>query len=195
MSNCDKALGFWKAGIEYLHLVQAVSNETHRQGNVHMVISDEKISAEKYMDKTKWSDQNLVIPLLFNFYHGLEVLLKGFLCTTKIQIKASHRLSWLLSSFKAEFQNSNLIPYFEKYIDKNKLPDILLEFCSKSNVSIDDYYQALKYSEGTSGNQYQHHPLKYQGQKGVQFFADLRNDIEKIRRESVTLGRKICPNA
>ena len=79
MSNCDKALGFWRVGIQYLHLVQAVSNETHRQGNAHLVMSDETITTGKYMEETKWSDHNLVIPLLFNFYHGLETILKGFL--------------------------------------------------------------------------------------------------------------------
>lgn len=195
MSNCDKALGFWRVGIQYLHLVQAVSNETHRQGNAHFFMSNDKITTDKYMEETKWSDHNLVIPLLFNFYHGLETILKGFLCAKTPQVKPSHRLSQLLASFKADFQDSSLIPYFEKYIDKDKLPNILLEFCRKSNISIDDYYQALKYSEGTSGNQYQHYPLKYQGQYGIQFFVDLRNDIERIRRESVSLGRKMCPNA
>ena len=195
MSECDKALGFWKIGIQYLHLVQAVSSETLRQGNAHMVISDETITADQYMEKTKWSDHNMVIPLLFNFYHGLETILKGFLCAKRKQSKPSHKLSQLLTSFKAECQHSVLIPYFEKYIEKDKLPNILSEFCKKSNISIDDYYQALKYSEGTSGNQFQHYPLKHQGQKGIQFFIELQDDIEKIRRETVFFGRQICPNA
>jgi hypothetical protein len=192
MSSCDKALGFWVVGIQYLHLVQAVSSEIHRQGNTHIIMSDETITTDEYMEKTKWSDHNLVIPLLFNFFHGLETLLKGFLCANRIQVKKSHKLSELLISFKNEFYYSSLIPYFEKYIDKDKLPNILSEFCNKSNIGIDEYYQALKYSEGISGNQYQHYPLKYQGQKGVQFFDDLRKDIEKIRQGSISLGRKIC---
>jgi len=195
MSNCDKALGFWKVGIQYLHLVQAVSSETLRQGNAHMVISDLPITADQYMEKTKWSDHNLIIPLLFNFYHGLETILKGFLCANSEQSRPSHKLSQLLTSFKAEFQDSSLIPYFEKYIERDNLPNILSEFCIKSNISIDDYYQALKYSEGTAGNQFQHYPLKYQGQKGFQFFAELQADIGNIRRGTVSFGRQICPNA
>lgn len=194
MNKCDKALGFWDIGIQYLHLVQAVSSETLLQENAHIVISDKTINENQYMEKTKWSDHNLVIPLLFNFYHGLETILKGYLC---VQGKAetTHKLSQLLNNFKAEFKQSNLIPYFEKYIVKEQLPDILYEFCTISNTNIDDYYQSLKYSEGKNGNQFQHFPLKYQDSKGTEFFTQLQNDIKKIRKETVAFGRKICPKA
>ena len=206
MSNCDKALGFWKIGINYLHLVEAVSNETYRQGNNFVATWDvdmderdstdegERASIKEFRNQTKWSDFNLAIPLLFNFYHGLELLLKGFICAKDIQIEPSHKLSKLLLDFQNNFQNCELTPYFEKYIEQNKLPSVLSEFCSTSDISIDDYYQALKYPEGTSGSHFQHHPLQYRGQKGSQFFQDLGNDIEKIRKKSITLGREIYPN-
>jgi hypothetical protein len=206
MTNCNKALGFWKIGRNYLHLVGSVSNETYRQGNNFVATWDvdmdewdstdagEEDSIEVFGNQTKWSDFNLVIPLLFNFYHGLELLLKGFICAKNIQIEQSHKLSKLLLDFKDNFQNCELTLYFEKYIEQNKLPNVLSEFCSTSGISIDDYYQALKYPEGTSGSHFQHYPLQYRGQRGSQFFKNLGDDIEKILKESLTLGREIYPN-
>jgi hypothetical protein len=84
---------------------------------------------------------------------------------------------------------------FGKYINSEQLPLILDDFCRTSSITIDDYYQALKYAEGTRGNLFKHHPLKYKGEDGVNFFIELSDDIEKMRRESVSLGNKLCPSA
>jgi hypothetical protein len=80
-SEFDEALGYWTVGIQYLHLVETVANETIQQGNQFVVVSDDEISLERYASETKWSDHSLVVPLLFDFYHGIEVLLKGFLAS------------------------------------------------------------------------------------------------------------------
>lgn len=112
-SDCTKALGFWTVGIQYLHLVQAVSNETHRQGNAHTVISDIPLAESEYAEQTKWSDHNLVISLLFNFYHGLEVILKGFRIAIGMSGRHSHKLSVLLTEFKTQYPGDALIPLLE----------------------------------------------------------------------------------
>ena len=191
--DCTKALGFWKVGIQYLHLVQSVSNETHRQGNPRFITSNTEITAAEYIEATKWSDHSLVIPLLFNFFHGLEVLLKGFLYAKGINDRPSHKLSDLLSTFKSHYPNNALTTLFEKYITQNQLPDVLADFCNTSHITIDEYYQALKYPESTRGNQYHHDPLLYRDAEGAIFFVELRDDIECIRIESVALGRTLCP--
>ena len=188
-----KALGFWTVGIQYLHLVQNVSNETHHQGNLHFVIIDDILTESEYAEQTKWSDHNLVIPLLFNFYHGLEVILKGFSFSSGLAMCYSHKLSDLLRNFKSQYPSNDLIPLLEKYILQNHLPIILLEFCTTSRITIDDYYQSLKYPESTRGLRYDHHPLKYRAEEGASFFAELRDDIEAIRKKTVRLGRSLCP--
>lgn len=194
-NNCDRALGFWTVGIQYLHLVQTVAAETAKQGNSWIVISDAPNSTEKYDEKTTWSDHNLIIPLLFNFYHGLEVVLKGFLTAKGVSFRNSHKLSELLQDFNNHIPSNSLSVIFDKYINQQNLPSILKKYCAKSGISIDDYYQSLKYPESTRGNVFQHYPLKYKGEDGVQFFNDLINDIEIVRKDSVALGRNICPNA
>lgn len=192
--DCTKALGFWTVGIQYLHLVQAVSNETHDQGNRHIVVTDDINNHNEYSEQTKWSDFNLVIPLLFNFYHGLEVILKGFRHANGVAGSHSHSLSNLLTDFKANNPGNDLIPLFEKYILQPNLPTILSEFCTESGITIDDYYQALKYPQSTRGDQYHHHPLKYRESEGAAFFSELRDDIQKLREKMVSLGRNLCQN-
>jgi hypothetical protein len=192
LDDCAKALDFWTVGIEYLHLVQAVSNETHNQGNAHVVISETPLTESEYAEQTKWSDHNLVMPLLFNFYHGLEVILKGFRLASGLGGRHSHKLSDLLTEFKTQYPEDDLIPLLEKYILQTNLPPILSEFCTTSGITIDDYYQTLKYPESTQGVQYEHHPLKYRAEEGAMFFAELRDDIEKIRRKTVSLSGSVC---
>lgn len=97
-SACDEARGYWTVGIQYLHLAEMVTNETIRQGNRFEVVSDADIPLEQLLAETKWSDHSLVIPLLFDFYHGVEVLLKGFLAYKGKLAKKNHRLSLLLAA-------------------------------------------------------------------------------------------------
>ena len=191
-SNCKKALGYWTIGIQYLHLVHAVSNETINQGNPHCIISDHLLTIEEYNKQSKWSDHNLIIPLLFNLYHGIEVLLKGFLTSRGVQFKASHKLSILFEEFQREFPETDLVTLFEKYINQEHLPKILDDFCKTSNITMNDYFQSLKYAESTKNSKFYHLPLKYKGEEGIEFFKELVYDIEKIRKESVSLGRAIC---
>lgn len=195
-SKCNEALGYWTIGIQYLHLVQTVANKMIQQGNKHIILSDEEISLEQYAYQTKWSDFNLIVPLLFNFYHGVEVLLKGFLVAKEtLGKKSNHNLTDLLTKFGESFPNHNLNILFARYVDKGQLPEPLASFCLDSSISIDDYYQALKYPDSNCGKKnFKHISLKYRSDKGLEFLNGLVSDIGQIRLDAVTLGRKICPN-
>ncbi|MCL7420219.1 MAG: HEPN domain-containing protein [Methylobacter sp.] len=194
-SEFDEALGYWTVGIQYLHLVETVANETIQQGNQFVVVSDDEISLERYASETKWSDHSLVVPLLFDFYHGIEVLLKGFLASKGKLEKKNHKLSDLLKRFEELFPNHSLSTLLSRYIAKEKLPEPLASFCSQSSISIDDYYQALKYPESTNGAIYRHTPLKYRSNAGLPFFKGLVIDIKQVRLDAVALGRSICAMA
>lgn len=194
-SKCDAVLGYWTIGIQYLHLVEITASETIQQGNQFVIISTNELTLEQYDSQTKWSDHQIVVPLLFDFYHGIEVLLKGFLASNGVLKANNHKLSSLLNAFNACFQNHSLSNSLSRYIDTDKLPEPLASFCTQSSISIDDYYQALKYPESTNGNIYRYHPLKYQSSLGLTFFSGLVSDIKQVRRDAVALARAICPKA
>lgn len=195
MAPCDEALGYWTIGIEYLHLVETVAAETVRQGNKFILVFDgADFSWEEYASQTRWSDSNLVVPLLFDFYHGVEVILKGFLASKGKLEKKNHKLSDLLRAFNELFPGHRFSTLLSRYIVTDQLPEPLASFCLHSSISIDDYYQALKYPESIYGAIFRHTPLKYRSDAGLSFFNDLVNDIKEIRREAVALGKSICPD-
>ena len=89
---------FWTTAIQYLHLVEIVTAEIVKQGNVWGVEAPYNISEEEFREMTKWSDFRIAVPLLFNFYHGVELLLKGFLIA-KNEFQSIHQISILFDKF------------------------------------------------------------------------------------------------
>lgn len=193
--RCQEALGYWTIGLQYLHLVEAVIAETIAQRNAHVVVSDQEISRDRYERDTKWSDHRLVIPMLFDFYHGIEVILKGFLVAAGAPPKTNHKLSELVEAFEEKNPGHAIGATARKYIAQGQLPEVLTSFCKTSGITIDDYYQALKYPQSTRGDVYKHSPLKYRGEEGVPFFEELAKDISEVVPKIVTLGRSKCPSA
>lgn len=143
--KCQEALGYWTIGLQYLHLVEVVIAETVAQRNAHIVFSNTEISRDQYERDARWSDHRLVIPLLFVFYHGIEVILKGFLVAAGASPETNHKLSQLVSAFEEQFPGHAIGTTVRKYIAEDKLPEVLASFCKTSGITIDAYYQALKY--------------------------------------------------
>lgn len=78
----DLALSFWSVSLQYLMLVENVSKETTSQGNTWVMTSAlGHISEEEYEEGTRWSDHTIIIPLLFNLYHGIESALERISAT------------------------------------------------------------------------------------------------------------------
>ncbi len=183
----------------YLKLVQTVINETIDQGNKFTIVSNQAIPWDEYENQTKWSDSNIIVPVLYNFYHGLELLLKGFFLYKKTEgdIKLNHNIENLFDEFKSFFPDQKcLIDILNKYIGLNVSAEILKDFFSTNNISTNRFYEALRYpSDVKMKNYFSHLELKYKGVEGVPFFQELKDDIDCIRRCSVSLGRSFEEDA
>ncbi len=191
-----RSLAFWTTSFYYIKLVEAVANEIVLHGNKYIIISDRPISPEDYDEETKWSDHNISLPLLYNFYHGLELLLKGFvlLNDTTQNPKLDHRIEQLLDNFKLQFRSeTELISILGKYISAK--PDIepLKSFFDNNGITPNIFYQALRYPYDVKFNEFRHIDLKYRGSDGVTFYRELIDDISKLKRLSVALGRSFEP--
>jgi len=189
--NQLKALKFWRVSIQYLHLSQSCSEECAKANNEFVVVTDEEISLDEYQEKTKWSDFNLAIPVLFNFYHGLETLLKGFLTIGGLEWPKEHKLSAFFISFKEHYPDSGLIGHLNKYLSINDSPELLKGFFDEGARSIDMYYQALKYPESTKGQEYDHLSILFKGAGGSEFYSTLSADIGNIRCAAVSEGKAL----
>ncbi|MEW8243269.1 MAG: hypothetical protein AB2721_19990 [Candidatus Thiodiazotropha sp.] len=179
----EEALGYFEIGFQYLDLSENVSANKAASGNKWMIVQTggdwNKLNKE-YDEVVKWSDHQLGIPVLFNFYHGLELMLKG-LYRLKKPIETNHKLPDLLDAIENEYPESNFLCCFRKYIHLDKAPNILNDFFEKSSANIVEWYQALKYPESTKGKKYYHSYLTCQEDNGGLFYAELSEDIQFIR--------------
>jgi len=193
-----RSLCFWGMGLKYLHFVRVTAEQVVGARNKTVATwwgdrSPEEEAAE--LDRqTKWSDARLIEPLLFNFYHGLELLLKGFaLWVAGTNTKLDHRMTRLLKSFLEAFPDEHeLTEVFQKYVTLPAMPALLRDFLEQNDLSVDKFYEALRYPfDRRFAHNYEHLVLKHKGREGLPFYEQLVKDIGTLARMAVALGRKL----
>lgn len=186
----ESALSLWKASFQFLSLVEITSQGTLSQGNKCFVIKDLPITEEEFEEETKYSDCNIAIAVLFNLYHGIELLVKGFLLM-KGPVKPKHNIRELCMEFKAKYPfERELNEFFTKYTDNADLPTCLKEFFTENEIEFKDLYEALRYPSNPNFERMKtYSSLAYKGGDSLPFFQELHNDIVKVRRVAVKLGR------
>jgi hypothetical protein len=191
----DIALSFWTASFQYLMLVENVARKTASQGNVWVMIHDFKegpITPKEYAEGTRWSDHAIIIPLLFNLLHGIELLVKGFLLVDPAEtVEREHNICELCARFKPKYsEETTLNNFFDKYTNEGCMPELLRRFLADNSLQVDGLYQALRYPSPDFLAMRHYSTLKYQGQEGTAFFTELCQDIRAVRIASVRLGRE-----
>ena len=192
----QKAVSFLSVSFQFFSLVQNSLEETISQGNKWFLISDEEIKLEEYASKTKWSDHQIIIPLLFNFYHGLELFLKGLLqLDPTFELKAKHSIEGLSARFiKNNPSEKELCDFLKKYTYLGKIPRLLKDFLFDNNLSVNKLYEALRYPTDQSFSKTRKYMcIKYKEEDGIQFFEELLCDIKKARIFAVSYGRANKP--
>jgi hypothetical protein len=188
------ALTFWSMGEKYWSLTQGVCDRITRNQNLSFLISDQPITGREFEKRTKWNDVNMVIPLLFNFYHGLELILKGFILFAEgNSAKLNHGITQLHFKFIEYYPGQKkLNKFFARYLVKSHLPEILREFLDHNRLSVNRFYESLRYPFNLNlSREYQHFVLKYKGGNGIQFYRVMSKDIREMMRLVVALGRSL----
>jgi hypothetical protein len=192
------AFSFWTAAVQYLNLAENVAQETVSQGNVWVMSRDFQsgpITTEEYKEGTRWSDHRIIIPLLFNLLHGIEILVKGFiLVDPNDSIQKDHKICALCERFKQKYPDeSELIGFFNKYTTEERMPQLLRQFLEDNTLEVERLYQALRYPSPDFQICCKYSSLSFQGEEGTPFFSDLSVDINSARRAAVRLGRSLEP--
>jgi len=171
--------------------------------NPSAIISDTYITEQALDAKTKYCDYRIIYPLLFLFYHWMELVLKGFLLalvkenpeTKKPDIKkiAHHNIIKLLKQFKENYpKEKDIINFFEKYTIKNNMPSFLKVFFDKNKLSVKNYYNFFRYPLDKNFDiTCDYSSIKYTNEKGLTFFKDLLKDINRYKKHIVKLGRTL----
>jgi len=127
-------------------------------------------------------DLHIFEPTIFNFYHGIELSLKALLVAKGEPVVKVHKLSRLLELVTALYDSQELADFYGTYILTDRLPPILKEFCSESGVTMDMYYQSLKYPTGTKAESFNHSALKGHELEGVKLFSQISEDLGHSRK-------------
>jgi hypothetical protein len=177
-------------GYRFLQMTVNAIDEMEKQGNKSTIWSDgslnEEDSWENYHNSTKWSDQNIAMPTLFNFYHGVELVLKGLIirCGTN-KIKKIHRLSELLGKLSK-------CPVPPDQILQDFFRELLLfdpnGFFEKNNSSSDKYYLLFRYPELINENEKQlvlTNMIQSQEELGLPAFLEVRRFAAGVRKNII----------
>jgi hypothetical protein len=182
------ALHYWTLGLQFVNLFQAGVFEAVARNNCHVVKSAQPLRIEEYDNETRWSDFNVAVPLLFSLFHGVELILKGFYQAHGKSVPKHHKLSQLLEVFGGSPGCAEI----KKEIEVLLTPvegSVLHEFFAKNSVSMDQWYEALKYPELHDGTVISHLSLKYKEESGLKDFFSLSQSLESIRIKVVAYGR------
>ncbi len=185
----ENQLLFLRLSIQYLHFVETVIEELLKQGNLRVVLADRDITLEEYNEATKWSDRNIAEPLFYNLYHGIELLLKGYL----IETQERHNMKNLFDEFKKNIKNRLVIETLQKYIGSNEeLIEPLKSFFLNNGIDVDEYNHALRYPLTFNRKKtFYHYELKRIENENISFYQELKNDINNLLLEVTRYGTDI----
>ena len=117
----------WRILLFSDHYKQMVMNTLEMAiegGNPSVIVSDIYFTNQAFNNKIKYCDYSIIYPLLFLFYHWMELVLKGFLIvlvkenpkTKKPDVEkiAHHNVIKLLKQFKENYSTEkDIIIFFD----------------------------------------------------------------------------------
>lgn len=200
----ERLFAYLAVGEQFLHLAELACNELVNSGNPIVLVrelrkgappTDEKnFPVEECLEATKWSDIRISIPVVFNFYHGIELILKEFIADKEWLkgLKDKHKLTELLTKFNEEHSKTtqgqtiaNIIGKYTCCYDK-KSP--LGKFFVKNNITPDKWYESLKYPESNKGQSFSHFDLKYGSSNTIKFWESISEDAHYLQQEANKLA-------
>jgi hypothetical protein len=174
---------------QFFTITREAINEMEKQGNKSIVISDTEYNEEKswkaYDEKTKWNDFNIGVPVLFNFYHGLELFMKGLLQELNPAVRVTnHKLTGLESKLKLAIPElpKSLLDNIKKQIT-SRSP--FHEFFQANKLGVDKFYELLKYPDSKQGQEFCYSDIRGKEQLGLSKFQEIRKSTIDLREEFI----------
>jgi len=176
---------YFGVGYQFLNLTRESINEMVKQGNHTLLFSDptpnDDDSWAKYEERTRWNDFNIGVPILFNFYHGLELILKAIIKELDIELKKkNHNLNALLDLLK-NLNNSELkkiIEIFDIHLS-NKSP--FYDFFEQNGGTANNYYEMLKYPESKANKSFRFSEIRGNENEGLRRFLIIKQSTIELK--------------
>lgn len=184
------AFGYWRLATHFLGLVEAAAQELVNSENAWVIVSDEDVGEAAYERATKWSDHTVGIAILLDFFHGIELMLKGFIALDG-NVPRHHRVRELLADFEASHPGTEVSVLMATYTTNLDRGSPLGVFLTANGLDIDSWNEALRYPESKKGEPFDHLRLQYGGLGTVDFWQALGSAAREIRVASVRLARSL----
>ena len=187
-----KTLKFYKLGHQFLNSSKVLLEKLVENDNRQVVISNFEITEEYYNEQTKYSDFNIIIPILFNYYHGLELIIKAALEQVGKLKKDRHNMEDLIKRLKEEYkEDENFINCIIEKIDK---PIQIVNKFQTDNNRINGFsvYEALRYPDNKSADKLiKYESLLYNGDIIIDDCREIIQNIENIKIVTVRKYREL----
>lgn len=178
-------------GYNFLQVVVNSIEEMEKQSNANVIFSYSYDSDEQgwldYEKKTRWNDNNIGIPILFNFFHGVELVLKGLIINNAGDPNKGHKLNLLLEELENRLfpKDEKLIIHFKNIIfDKE-----LLSFFKENETKMNEYHLLLKYPKPVKGIMYKYKSVRGLGEDGINFYVNIKS-LAKGVKENIIIHNK-----
>lgn len=189
-AGTSQALPYLTLALHFLRLAEAASAQISRRGNPHIVVSSERMTPAQYDRFTAWSDHTVGIAVLFNFYHGIELIIKGLLAL-QAQPPFHHRLTELLSCLEHNQICPALSGTLATLVRDIDSDSPIGRFLTANSIQIDSWYESLKYPKSAKGEMFSHTDLKYGSGGTVAFWRTIGSSAKRLRKQAVDCLGKI----
>lgn len=175
----------------YFNLVSNCLNELILSGNKTNIISRLEDNID-FDEATKWSDIRIIEPILFNFYHGIELMLKGILKLYGIEFGKNHNIETLYKNVHdLLIDNKKTKPILEilgKYTSRDNSDNLFNGFFKLNDISPKEYYIALRYPYlNNEFKLFNYKCLRYMENTDKNFSEEIISDIKLLKNNLVNL--------
>ena len=182
------ALHFW-------NIVQLLVEQMQTSGNKWSIYADvnedesqeeeEEEEEEKRINEIfTRNDNNIRIPVMFNFYHGLELFMKGLLELENISLdKTNHNLKDLYKIIKENESRYpvSLIQVLKKHIYNQKSYN---PFFKDNDMNVNDFYIGLKYPQNRDGSKkYNYASIRGKQEQTLKIYLAINDAIIELKEE------------
>jgi HEPN domain-containing protein len=183
-----QSLHFLDLSHKYLQLSANLIGEMIKNENACVLVSNytKEVNIHKEHDKkTEYSDFNIMVPLLFNLYHGLELYIKGLMLLLGKKPELKHSIDELLLDFENDpYELSKILA---KYIELPTKISFIKAYCEINSINTShEFYMNLRYpSDRLFENPIEYYQLKYHGEDIIDELKEINKDIEHLIKMSI----------
>lgn len=178
------------------NLLDLMIENNNKRVYIRKVTDGKNANIDEIFENLKNSSIFTIIPTIFSFYQGLELIIKAFVLIANPDLKLTHNIKLCFKEFaKIYTKEKEIISLCEKYLNESDTSlAFLKQFQEDNNIrKSTELYNALRYPEGNENNikSIDYCALKYYDNKQfIPQIKQLSDDIETLIKYSVKLHRK-----